>query len=272
MTAYNREKYIAESIESVLASSYTNFELIIVDDCSKDNTVSIARKYAVQDNRIKIFINDSNLGDYPNRNRAAEYAQGTYIKYLDSDDLMSSDCLEHFVEGMNSHPECVFGITSKLINKTILHTPSHSYRVHFFERGILDLGPSCSIIKRDIFSKEGGFLNQRCVSDFEFWLRLAKKYSFLEFKTGLIFWRDHENQEMKLGQEEYIKYNFTIIKEKIKSSSLSKSEQKIIIKKYRKGIIRYLAKNIFKNGVVKTFNLLRMNLSVIISFILLFYN
>ena len=53
MTAYNREKYIAEAIESVLASTYKNFELIIVDDCSKDKTVEIARRYAKKDQRIK---------------------------------------------------------------------------------------------------------------------------------------------------------------------------------------------------------------------------
>ena len=74
MTAFNREKYIAEAIESVLASTYTNFELIVVDDCSKDATVEIARKYEKQDERIKVYINEINLGQFPNRNKAAEYA------------------------------------------------------------------------------------------------------------------------------------------------------------------------------------------------------
>src|ERR1700748_2916719 len=92
MTAYNREKYIEEAIESVLASSYTNLELIIVDDCSKDNTVEIARSYEARDPRVKVFINEKNLGDYPNRNRAASLAKGEYIKYVDSDDVMFTSC------------------------------------------------------------------------------------------------------------------------------------------------------------------------------------
>lgn len=58
MTAFNREKYIAEAIESVLASTYTNFELIIVDDCSKDNTVNIAKSYEQKDQRVKVYINE----------------------------------------------------------------------------------------------------------------------------------------------------------------------------------------------------------------------
>ena len=71
MTSYNRQDYIAAAIESVLASSLENFELIIVDDRSSDDTLSIARKYEQRDARIKVYLNEKNLGDYPNRNKAA---------------------------------------------------------------------------------------------------------------------------------------------------------------------------------------------------------
>ncbi len=79
MTAFNREKYIAVAIQSVLNSSYKNFELIIADDGSTDNTVAIARSYANLDLRITVFINEKNLGDYSNRNKAATYAKGEFI-------------------------------------------------------------------------------------------------------------------------------------------------------------------------------------------------
>ena|SRR5674476_1029541 len=82
MTAYNREKYIAEAIESVLAQTFTDFELVVVDDGSKDHTVDIARRYS-KDPRVSVHINEKNLGDYPNRNRAASLARGRYLKYLD---------------------------------------------------------------------------------------------------------------------------------------------------------------------------------------------
>ena len=81
MTAYNRELYIAEAIESVLASTYQDFELIIVDDGSKDKTVAIAKKYESKDSRVKVFVNEQNLGDYPNRNKAASFASGKDIKH-----------------------------------------------------------------------------------------------------------------------------------------------------------------------------------------------
>lgn len=68
MTAYNRDKFIAEAIESVLASSFKDLELIIVDDCSTDKTLDIAKTFQQIDTRIKVFRNEENLGDYTNRN------------------------------------------------------------------------------------------------------------------------------------------------------------------------------------------------------------
>jgi glycosyltransferase involved in cell wall biosynthesis len=89
MTVYNREKYISEAIESVMASTYQNWELIIVDDRSKDTSVEIARHYETQDKRIKVYVNEANLGDYPNRNKAASYAEGKYLKYVDASRAIS---------------------------------------------------------------------------------------------------------------------------------------------------------------------------------------
>src|SRR5579875_2494307 len=114
MNAYNREDYIAAAIESVLASIYPQLELIIVDDCSKDSTVAIAKSYEAKDARVKVYVNEKNLGDYPNRNKAASYAQGKYIKYLDSDDIMYPHCLEVMVSSMEQFPEAGFGLCAKV--------------------------------------------------------------------------------------------------------------------------------------------------------------
>ena len=99
-TTYNREAFIAAAIESVLSSFHSDFELIVVDDCSSDNTVGIARKYEKLDKRVKVYVNEKNLGDYVNRNKAAAYASGKYIKYLDSDDLLYPHGLQVMVYSM----------------------------------------------------------------------------------------------------------------------------------------------------------------------------
>jgi len=81
MTSYNREDFIGEAIQSVLNSTFKDFELIICDDGSTDKTVEIARSFEKADPRVKVFINPKNLGDYPNRNQAASHATGKYLKY-----------------------------------------------------------------------------------------------------------------------------------------------------------------------------------------------
>ena len=86
MPAYNAEKYISESIESVLAQSYKNWELLITDDRSTDNTQQIIKEYAIKDQRIKLFINDQNGGAGVARNNSIKQASGRFIAFLDADD------------------------------------------------------------------------------------------------------------------------------------------------------------------------------------------
>src|ERR1043165_8139265 len=92
LTAYNREAFIADAIESVLVQTFTDFELLIVDDGSTDRTVEIARRY-LHDSRGRLVQNEPNLGQFPNRNYAAQLARGEYLKFHDSDDLMYPHCL-----------------------------------------------------------------------------------------------------------------------------------------------------------------------------------
>ncbi len=259
MTAYNREKYIAEAIESVLSSTYQNFELIIVDDCSVDDTVAIATSFAEKDSRISVHVNESNLGDYPNRNKAASFAKGKYLKYLDSDDTMSPDCLFIMISAMEANPECAFGVSSRSLENLQIHQPAEAYHIHFFQRGILDISPSASIIRNEVFKAENGFWELRCVSDYEFWLRLALKYPMIEFQKNLISWRQHEGQEIHLGNEEYLKHNLTILSQKIHESTLPKRDIEFILSNNKKHTIRFLIKNCLKLGIKKAWYLKQTN-------------
>lgn len=98
---YNVEKFIDETIASVLCQTEGNFELLLVDDCSTDGSVAAIEKY--NDPRIKLFRQPSNLGAYAARNRGLQEAEGRYICFLDSDDLWEKDKLEHELEFMKKH-------------------------------------------------------------------------------------------------------------------------------------------------------------------------
>ena len=93
MPSYNTASFIAESIQSVLAQSYKDWELIIVDDCSPDNTDEVVRPY-LSDERIKYIKNEKNSGAAVSRNRALREAKGKWIAFLDSDDLWMPDKLK----------------------------------------------------------------------------------------------------------------------------------------------------------------------------------
>ena len=172
MTAYNREKYISFAIESVIASTYQNWELIIVDDCSTDKTVAIARSHEKADSRIRVYENEKNLGDYPNRNKAAAYAKGKYIKYVDADDAVYYWGLQVIVEMMERFPEAGFGLDSLEQDDEQMFPyvlkPAETYLAYYTRRlGVFDKAPTSCIIKRDIFNKEQGFKPLRMVGDSE---------------------------------------------------------------------------------------------------------
>lgn len=102
MPSWNTGKFIAESIQSVLNQTYTNWELIIVDDCSTDNTDEVVAPFLV-DQRIKYLHNEKNSGAALTRNKAMREAQGEWIAFLDSDDLWLPAKLENQVKFMKEH-------------------------------------------------------------------------------------------------------------------------------------------------------------------------
>lgn len=100
---YNAEKYIAETIESVLQQTYQNFEVIVIDDCGTDHSVEIVKRY--KDERIKIFHNERNMGIAYSRNRGLKESSGEYIALLDNDDVAINTRLEKQVAFLQEHPE-----------------------------------------------------------------------------------------------------------------------------------------------------------------------
>lgn len=219
MTSYNREKYIAEAIESVLASTYKNFELIICDDRSSDETVVIAKSFADKDDRIKLYVNEKNIGDYLNRNRAAELATGKYIKYLDSDDVIYDFGLEVMVRYMEKYPEAGFGLCSLGIDRPVPQclTPRQTYLENFTNLGHFSRSPGSSIINLDAFRKVGGFSGLRMIGDFEFWFKIARHYNMVKLPYDLHWCRVHPASE---SSSSYAKL-YPVLSKKVIDDALS---------------------------------------------------
>ena len=114
MPTYNASRFLTDSIESILAQTYSNIELLITDDCSTDDTRDILRQYAEKDPRVKVEFLNENSGPGIARNRSIERAQGRYIAFCDCDDRWFPDKLEKQLNHMTKH-DCALCSSSYLI-------------------------------------------------------------------------------------------------------------------------------------------------------------
>jgi glycosyltransferase involved in cell wall biosynthesis len=223
MTAYNREMYIGEAIESVLSSTYRNFELIIVDDGSKDKTVEIARSFAAKDDRINVYINEKNLGDYPNRNRAAGYAKGEYIVYCDSDDTLRKEGIQNCVEAMRLHPEAPFGMYwAQPAEAPFVLSPDEAIHRHFFRSPFLIMGPGGTIIKRRFFEEINGYpVKYGPANDMYFNLKCPAYAPILMLPFEFVNYRLHEGQELNKQSYSYLYNNYIYLNDALKELPMS---------------------------------------------------
>jgi len=181
MPLYNCEKYLEESINSVLEQTYQNWELILVDDCSKDNSGSIAVTYEKKDKRVTYYKLEKNSGAAVARNFGIQKANGKILSFLDSDDLWKADKLEKEYHFMKQNDASIVFAAYDLIDEAgnalnkIVHVPKKiNYKEHLYNHIIWT-----STIMIDI-GKLGKFEmpKLRAGQDVATWLLLLKKCDY----------------------------------------------------------------------------------------------
>ena len=199
VTSFNREEYLGPSIESVLNSSFEKFDLLVIDDRSTDGSVDVARSYARLDPRVNVVVNESNLGDYGNRNRAIELVETTFLKYHDSDDLMYPYGLATFVELLEAEPEAGFTLSTGRYWPggpcPMLLTPLLAYEREFLGGGLFSCGPSGALFRTEVLRQLGGFPERGAASDYCFWLKACVHTNVLLVPADLFWYRVHGGQE-----------------------------------------------------------------------------
>jgi len=188
---YNGGEFIGPAIESVLGQTFENFELVIVENSSTDQTLEIARQYAKSDSRIRIIANERNIGMEANWNKALSEARGAYIKLLPADDLLYPNCLERQM-AIFEHPEhkdvslvcCARDIVSykdkKLMVRGATRRPQKLESVTAIRKiirsGTNPLGEPGAILFRAAILKKTGLFNGSIpyVIDLDLWLRILR--------------------------------------------------------------------------------------------------
>lgn len=198
--AYNTEKYIRETIDSVLTQTYPNIELILVDDGSTDNTASITETL-IRDKKNTRLVRQKNQGVSAARNNGFAVSNGSYIAYLDADDVWTPRNVERWLlkfaadsELVVVHSDCqeIDG-ESKKIN--IIHHGHEGFLLdNLLQGGKWINGTSGSLVKREIIQAVGGFdVHLSTGADQEFFFRIASKGKVGRVPEVLWYYRIHSN-------------------------------------------------------------------------------
>ena len=196
MAAHNAEKYIFETIESVLMQTYDDFEFIIIDDASTDSTNSIIRQF--DDKRVKLLENTKNLGLTKSLNIGLKVAKGKYIVRTDADDINITDRFEKQVEYMESNPQIMLSSCSMIIfdgnieKPRILDFDNSQIKARLLFNSVL-LHPGF-IFKREICAEDGYDETYRYAQDYEFQARMSQKYAISCIKDIGVRYRVSESQ------------------------------------------------------------------------------
>lgn len=195
MPAYNSENFIEHAINSVLNQSYKNWELYIIDDCSDDKTSKIAKKFSINDNRIRYFKLNKNSGAAIARNKGIDFSSGKYIAFLDSDDTWYQNKLKIQVTFMEEN-DIQFSCTDyekinengEKTNRIVKSKPEINYK------GVLKNCPGNSTVIYN--SKQLGkyyISNIRKRNDYLMWLQISKRTNLIGINKVLSTHRIQKN-------------------------------------------------------------------------------
>lgn len=256
VTVYNRAAYLADAISSILESTFNDYEIVVCDDASTDDSFAVAEQMSKRDSRIRLHRNPVNLGQFANRNYAASIARGSWIKFLDSDDLIYPYGLEAMYRFVCSDPQAMHAISSPYTQQLTPYpfslTPEETYRLEFLGRGCLSAGPSASIIRRDAFETVGGYRDVGVISDIDLWYRMSARWNTVFMPPALVWWRQHEGQAFRdsAAELDYLRGEGRIKVDALMDAAcpLSSDEQMQALTRFRQNYARRLWRMALKIG------------------------
>jgi glycosyltransferase involved in cell wall biosynthesis len=277
--SYNSEKYIRQAIESVLASNFTDFELLISDDASTDDTWSIIQEY--DDLRIHAWRNDFNIGEYPNRNRVLQKATGKYLLFVDGDDVLYKNTLRNLSEFIFSFPESgmVWGLNPQnfpfFIFPYLVHPRENLNLIYRTRISISNIGFGEILFKVDFLRMNGGLSEKYKMGDTFIKKKLALKAPVLYVPIGMIFWRQSEKQASKHVTKGfdafYERYLIDIEILNDPSLPLNDIERNIVLRNLRISTIKLLFSSTILKGDIRNFLKMKQKLKLPLSDLLLLF-
>lgn len=217
MPAYNCEHFIAEAIRSVLSQTYTDWELIIVDDCSTDNTAQIVASF--DDTRIVYQRNEKNVGAALTRNKALQIAKGHYIAFLDADDLWAPEKLEHQIAFMERNGYDFTYTAFRRTDKPLrIAGPKHVTRLGMYAF----CWPACPTV---MYNRQKIGLIQitdlRKNNDYAMWLHVIQKADCYLLNEELFFYNKHAGSVSDAKISVLLKWHYRLWRQEMNCSPIT---------------------------------------------------
>lgn len=211
MPVYNGEMYLAESIESILSQTLNNLELVVVDDCSSDDSAAIVRNYAKSDERVRLIQQARNLGAASARNSGIAASSGEFIAAMDSDDMCLPQRLDRQADFLRTHPDIgVVGTGIKSVYEDMTARvkgdvpQQHAFIVLRWCLRLFAVGGATIMARRNTLISIGGYEdNRRFADDQELFSRLLWKTRFANLPDPLYIYRRHTAQNTARPRQEH---------------------------------------------------------------------
>ncbi len=205
MPVYNGERFIGEALDSILMQSYKNFELIVINDGSTDNTLEILQQYKTRFDERLLIINQPNQGQVVAKNKGLNLARGDFISFLDSDDRWHPRKLESQIDLLLKNPSVGLCYTEAVLidergNQIGYRTVNPSYIGKCFNKLIMGncITASSVLLKRECIDKVGSFdTSLTACENWDLWLRISRISELKYIKKPLTYYRIHQEHMSK---------------------------------------------------------------------------
>ncbi len=191
LPTYNGEKYLAQSIQSVLSQTYQNLELIIVDDCSTDGTPEVIRRFAEQDSRIQVIRNAENQKLPQSLNIGFRQAAGGYLTWTSDDNFYEEHALEVMVQTLDQNPDCGMvycDMTCVFEDGIKVSRPALDIEQFYVD----DVVGACFLYRKQVLETVGEYdPDMALVEDYDYWLRIRQQYEIIHIPQCLYQYRYH---------------------------------------------------------------------------------
>lgn len=231
MPVYNRENYIRDAVESILNQTFHDFEFIIINDGSEDNTCAIIESYP--DERIKLYHNDRNRGIVYSRNHGLQRASGKYVGMFDSDDIALPDKFERQIQFLESHPDtAMVGAWVKWIDDEgkptgkgwkLTAKPEEIPSLMVFRNYFVQ---STVVIRREAIPEGGYSEGFDIVEDSKMWFDVARKHKVANIQDYLLLYRMHDGNISDMS-DTHRKHSLKLIAYILQTIDIQASEEEL---------------------------------------------